>query len=146
MIPEFVQAFDKQRKMLAKQFREYQPREYIDIVRAVVDAIQQVLVMPEEVDTVRQWLTAKRIVEAQTGSYQGDSVYLIPSTLYSECFYVWVEYGSCSSCDTLQGIHDLGDSTADPATDKQVEEYMSLALHVVQSIKRLPGRGEKSEK
>jgi hypothetical protein len=43
-------------------------------------------------------------------------------------------YGSCSGCDTLQAISSYDD---DLPNDEQVRDYMMLALHLVQKIKRL---------
>jgi hypothetical protein len=47
-----------------------------------------------------------------------------------------VGYGSCSGCDTLQGISDY--SHAAP-NEKQIDDYMTLALHIVQGFKAVHG-------
>ena len=49
-----------------------------------------------------------------------------------------VGYGSCSGCDTLEGIRHYND---DKPTEEQVRDYMTLALHIVQGMKRM-GDGE----
>lgn len=70
------------------------------------------------------------------GHYQGTLVFLVPEKCYQPNTY-WVfkvSYGSCSGCDTLQAIHNYGD---DPPTEKEVEEYFTLILHMIQSAKKI---------
>jgi len=38
----------------------------------------------------------------------------------------------CSGCDTLEGIRGYEDGTP---TDEQANEYLTLALHIVQRLK-----------
>ena len=51
-----------------------------------------------------------------------------------EYWYVKVGYGSCSGCDTLEGIRDYPD---EPPTKEQIDAYMTLALHIVQGFKSM---------
>jgi len=48
----------------------------------------------------------------------------------------FVSYGSCSGCDTLEAIRDY---SGDTPTEKQLDEYMTLALHVVQGLRQISG-------
>ena len=54
-----------------------------------------------------------------------------------EYWYVRVRYGCCSGCDTLQALEGLGDEI----TDEEVKGYMTLSLHVVQSLKAMSDEG-----
>lgn len=51
-------------------------------------------------------------------------------------WYVLVGYGSCSGCDTLEGIRNY-DNT--PPNENQVQEYWTLCLHVAQGLKEMEG-------
>lgn len=51
--------------------------------------------------------------------------------LYST-FYTSVDYGSCSGCDTLLEINRY--KTDELPTEKQVDEYMQLALNLIQNM------------
>ena len=82
------------------------------------------------------------IVEADQDGYQGEKIWLIPYDSFS-CpeKYIWTHtyYGSCAGCDTLKGIahYDYGYPTCE-----QVEEYLTLALHLLQRMKPLMTREE----
>lgn len=45
-----------------------------------------------------------------------------------------VGYGSCSGCDTLEAIRDY---SSEKPTPEQVKDYMALALHIVQGLKKM---------
>lgn len=73
------------------------------------------------------------------GDYQGTLLFVIPKRCYqpNACSYLmtYVEYGSCSCCDTMLAI--LGSKT-------MVDDLMTLALHMVQRMVR-PFGGEMDE-
>ena len=70
------------------------------------------------------------------GDYQGTLLFVIPERTYQpgagDYLMTYVEYGSCSCCDTMLAI--LG-------SDTMVEDLMTLALHMIQRMIR-PFRGE----
>jgi hypothetical protein len=72
------------------------------------------------------------------GDYQGTQLFLIPEDTYqpsaSNYLVTYTYYGSCSGCDTLQGIHGYED---DLPNEEQVNDYMSLCLHLIQRMKSL---------
>ena len=76
----------------------------------------------------------ERIHRIDDGNYQGTLVYVIGEKGYQpdKYWYVKVDYGSCSGCDTLEGIRDYTD---DAPTDEQAKDYMTVALHIVQGMK-----------
>ena len=73
------------------------------------------------------------------GDYQGTLLFVIPERCYQpnaeNYLMTYVEYGSCSCCDTMLAI--LGSDTI-------VEDLMTLALHMIQHM-ICPFRGELNE-
>jgi hypothetical protein len=49
---------------------------------------------------------------------------------------VRINYGSCTACDTLLSISGYSN---EPPNNKQISEYMTLALHVVQGLREMGG-------
>ena len=129
MIKEFVTRWEENKSKARKAFSEKHPDEYVDIVREVVKAL--------ETDEYAELAPdPNRIHIIDDGGYQGTLLFIIAEKGYqpSKYYSVFVSYGSCSGCDTLQGITEYSD---DPPTDSQVEQYMTLALHIVQGLKVL---------
>lgn len=128
MIQEFVDRFMADKPRLRAVFTTEHP-EYGDIVAEVVESIR---------DKEKTWGSPdpKRITKIDHGDYQGTLVYVIGEGGYQPDQYwtVKMDYGSCSVCDTLQAIR--GNSFGSP-TKEQVDDYMTLALHIVQQIKEI---------
>ena len=76
------------------------------------------------------------ILSIDHGDYQGTLLFIIAASGYqpNKYWFVKVDYGSCSGCDTLEGIRCYSDG---PPSDAQVADYMTLALHILQGIKPL---------
>ena len=129
MIQEFVDAFMASKQQLRDKFSEKNP-EYIDIVRAVISVMPGGYGQPD----------AEIVHEIDDGDYQGTLVYVIGAKGYQpyDYWYVRVCYGSCSGCDTLKSIMSDGDYGEHPNSN-QVDQYMTLALHVVQGLKKMGG-------
>lgn len=127
MIQKFVDRYMDRKDELRALFAEKHPEEYKSIVQAVVKVLHG-----EYEDGSPD---PERIVEVDHGDYQGTLVYIIGATGYQPRTYwaVMVGYGSCSGCDTLQAI--CGGYSDDPPTEEQINDYMTLALHIVQKIK-----------
>lgn len=128
MIDAFVKAWDANKGMIRASFSKH-PDNYIDVVRAVVEMLHASLDAYEKPDP-------ERIHEIDDGDYQGTLVFVIGCTGYQpdRYWYLKVGYGSCSGCDTLQGISDY---RSEPPTDEQADDYMTLALHVLQGMKEM---------
>lgn len=122
MIQKFVNAFEKNKAAIREHFGKETPQRYFDVVKNVIAHLSNEEYGNPDPD---------RIEEIDHGDYQGTLVYVIGSRGYQpyQYWYVKVEYGSCSGCDTLQ--HILDDS------DNVVDELMTLALHIVQELKEL---------
>lgn len=128
VIQEFVDRFMAKKPELEAKFREAHPSGYIDIVRAVVE-----VVTTDAYDDI----DPSRIHEIDDGDCEGTLLFAIAAKGYhpSDYWSVFVSYGSCSGCDTLQAI--WSDASDDEPTDDQVSQYMTLALHIVQGLKKI---------
>lgn len=139
MIKKFIKRFDAKRDELREHFRTNEPISYMDIVGEVVKAIS---------DPNEDYRTPdpERIHVIDDGDYQGTLVFVIGATGYQPSLYWYVTwgYGSCGGCDTLQGIRDEGHYEEEP-TKEQLDQYMMLALHILQGIKEMYGEDEEDE-
>lgn len=128
MIKSFVDSFMKNKDAIRECFSEKHPESYQDIVRIVISFMNS-----GEYDQP----DADRIHIIDDGAYQGTLVFVIGSRGYQPdtYWYVMVAYGSCSGCDTFQAINDYCDDGK--PTEQQVNDYMTLALHIVQNLRRM---------
>jgi hypothetical protein len=128
MIKPFVDAFMERKGEIRDKWRQEPPGSYIDVVKGVVE------ILPE--NNWGQKPDPERIHQIDDGDYQGTLVFVIGSTGYqpSDYWNVMVGYGSCSGCDTLEAIRSWRDG---PVTERQLDDYMSLALHVVQGLRSM---------
>ncbi len=126
MIKEFVEKFENNKAKIEDLFREKHPNDYKEVVKNVVSVLT---------DDEYGSIDPERIHVIDDGDYQGTLLFIIAATGYqpSEYWYVKVYYGSCSGCDTLESIRDYSDGKP---TDEQVKDYMTLALHIVQGLKK----------
>lgn len=121
MIKKFVEQYEANKARLEKLWSTKHPESYAEIVKEVVK-------------TIGEPLDVNRITEIDHGNYQGTLVYVIAVEGYqpSDYFSVAINYGSCSVCDTLEGIRDYESGV--PKAE-QITQYMTLCLHVVQGLK-----------
>jgi len=132
MIHKFVARFMDGKAELRNQFKENEPTQYKDIVKAVITLVR-------DEDDYEYNPDPNNITIINDGDYQGTLLFIIPETGYQprEYWYVKVWYGSCGGCDTLQGIHDDGDWETEEPTEGQLDDYMTLTLHIVQNLKKM---------
>lgn len=129
MEARFIERFDSKRdeikETLAFLLDTYKYGiDYRDIVSIVIDAIHEGDGDPNP----------NAISEIDDGDYQGTLLFVIPEDVYHpyDYWYVRVFYGSCSGCDTLQGILYDSDSK-----EQQINDLFTLALHIFQGLKKL---------
>lgn len=129
-----VEQWDKNKHRLEKDIREnfsyYNDAEYGDLVAKVVD-----LIFNDEDDILYD---SENITEVDNGDYQGTLLYLIPEKSYQPSEYqylmTYVDYGSCSGCDTLQSIQMwIFDEADEKRKEEFVKDMMGLCLHLVQN-------------
>jgi len=131
MIQTFVNRFIENKDLIRAIFRERHPEDYLEILKNVVSIISDSRDAPRP--------DPERIHVIDDSDYQGTLVFIIGETGYqpSAYWYVRVIYGSCSSCDILERIRYSDPSLNDKPTKTQVDDYMTLALHIVQNLKRM---------
>jgi len=87
-----------------------------------------------------------KITEINNGDYQGTLLFVIGGKGYQPCvnehWFTAVEYGSCSCCDTLQGISGWDCKLP---TEDQTQQYWTLCLHMMQRMKRFKEDDEYNE-
>lgn len=129
MIKEFVEKFERNKSKVEVCFREKHPEDYKEVVKNVVSVLAD-----DEYGSIG--IDPERIHVIDDGDYQGMLLFVIAETGNppSDYWYVAVSYGSCSGCDTLQNIRSYSD---EKPTDEQVKDYMTLALHIVQGLKKI---------
>lgn len=80
------------------------------------------------------------ITKIDDGDYQGTLMFLIPFDTYqpssSDYLLTFVEYGSCSCCDTLQSIQAYGFSNEEALNPGQVKGFMSLCKDIINNTIR----------
>lgn len=132
MIPEWVEAWEKAKPAIRKEFESRKcPSSYEEIVKIVIGKMFE----------ADNWgdPDKDRIHVIDDGNYQGTLLFVIASSGYQPDKY-WVlkvSYGSCSGCDTLAAIDKDGDWNSGLTSPGQVGDLMTLALHIVQSAKEI---------
>lgn len=131
MIKEFCLAWEKNKGKLEEYFRTTEQGEYHgydDLVKLLFD-----IVINPSIEDNYYWFDTKNILVIDDGDYQGTQVFVLHRDKYQpnveDYVYTNAYYGSCSYCDTLQGIHGYESGLPD---EQQVEDYMSLCLHLLQ--------------
>ena len=96
--------------------------EYKDLVKLTV-----MFILNDE----NEW-DVNKITEIDDGDYQGTLLYLIPEDTYqpnsSEYLMTFVEYGSCSGCDTLQEIQCFLDVRS---RDESIDDLINLCKDLI---------------
>lgn len=126
MIQEFINIYLKNKDSLKEKIGQSYPGCYQDLVRMVIETLNP--------DGEFDLPDSARIHQIDDGDYQGTLLFVIAATGYQplDYWYVKVSYGSCSACDTLEGIRNYEN---EKPTEQQVNDYMSLCLHIVEGLK-----------
>ena len=145
MIKEFIDAWNANKEELRKYFSETEQSEYCKyqiILQRILEKVINPYLKENETDILNSF-SIKDIKVIDYGDYQGTLIIIFHEDTFqpdsSETYYTIVEYGSCSGCDTLLGIIDYGNGLPN---EKQVNDYMTLALHLIQRTKRFEENDE----
>lgn len=137
MIKEIVDKWDQNKNRLEEAIRTTD-MEYASYKTLVEFIVQYILNNPDDSEDWNNF-DAKKIHEIDDGDYQGTLLFLIPKNRYQpdedEYLVTYVDYGSCSGCDTLMEIQSYDYN--DLPTCRQVNDYMRLCLHLIQNMKYL---------
>ena len=139
MIKYCLEKWDKNKTALEneirKNYKKYMTCAYIELVKSVVNFVMN----DENNSSFNRW-DAERIHEIDDGDYGGTLIYLIPTDDYepsaSDYLVTFVEYGTCSGCDTLLYLQSLIDCDAASFTDNQIKEYMQLCKDIVTNTRK----------
>ena len=125
-----VERFMENKKRIEEKIKERPPEIYKELVEIVVEQLAEKDDFGEPSFGTMDW---RKIHEIDDGDYQGTLLFIIPENCYQpyDYWYVKVCYGSCSGCDTLEAIK------FDTEEKDQLKDYMALALHIVQKIKKM---------
>ncbi len=128
MITKFVDNFMKGKGELRKVFEKAHPKEYVDIVEAVIEVISDGDCSDPDPATIQAIKNGD--------DYQGSTLFVINDDMCTVEKYwcVAISYGSCSTCDIIERIREFPD---DKPNVQQVDDYITLCLHIVQNIKEL---------
>lgn len=141
MIKEFVAAWDKNKDKLREYIATHDEAKlgsYLDLVKLLFD----VVINPEvakatEDGWYKKYLTYQtdKILVIDDCRYQGCMLFILHKNFddpgVSDYVYTSVYYGSCSYCDTLQGIWDRNWGGA--PDEQQINDLMTLCLHLLQN-------------
>jgi hypothetical protein len=132
MIQRFCDRFIEKKEELAKMIREDEPSSYKNLFEMVCKVLY-------DDDDPYMSPNYQKVHRIDDGHYQGTLLFVVPADDYQPSTY-WatkVGYGSCSACDTFQGIQDQRGWDDEEVTDQQVEDYLRIALHLVQEMKEI---------
>lgn len=142
MIKEFCEAWEQNNEKLRSYISTHKQKEY-DTYTELVRILFEYCINPymDELSIATCGNISFSIDEMtviDNGDYQGTLLFIIPRNTYqpntSDYIFTSVYYGSCSCCDTLQGIHEYGyDNFPD---EEQIKDYMSLLLNILQNCNR----------
>lgn len=83
-------------------------------------------------DSMYRKLDIEHMTHIDNGDYQGTHIFLIPFDTYQpgagEYLMTYVDYGSCSGCDTLLRITGYLDP---PYNEQQIKDLITLCRHIV---------------
>lgn len=135
MLTILLHKWDENKDILIENIKsidEIGKLEYLDLVKLTFSSIYN---NGRDInERAYRLLDCESITEIDNGDYQGTLLYLIPFETYQPCEYEYlmtnVSYGSCSGCDTLQGIVSYSDKRAN---DDQVKELLALCKDIITS-------------
>lgn len=138
MIKEFCLAWEKNKDKLKKYLRTT-PQGNYSSYEALVKLIFKIVINPDE--RIYERYDTKNIVSIDDGDHQGTLIFILHRDAYqpdlSDYVFTSVDYGSCSGCDTLLFISEYEDGLP---SDEQVEDYMTLCLHLLEHCKFMVGK------
>lgn len=129
MIEKFVRIWDEHKEEVEEVYRANHPNDYFSIVENIITLLNK---YDEDYNK-----PSTKVHAINDGDYQGTLLFLIPTDTYQPdgYYYVKVYYGSCSGCDTLEGIRIYEYDKA--PSEEQVKDYMMLSLHIIQCLKMI---------
>ena len=135
MIQEIIKKWEENKYKLEEYFSTTKQEKFASY-EAIVQQIFELVINSDE-DSYERFNVNKMTV-IDDGNYQGTQIFIIPKDTYQpnidDYLITHTYYGSCSGCDVIEGIRNYSSGLP---TEQQVKEYMILALHLVQKMKRI---------
>lgn len=137
MLQDLIKQWEENKQKLEEYFRTTKQDEYDEYKKIVKKIVE--IVLTDGYNGCDY--DASKVTVVDNGNYQGTQIFLIPTDTYQpdieDYLITHTYYGSCSGCDTLEGIS--GYSWELP-NEEQVKQYMTLSLHLVQKMYRIKDR------
>ena len=137
MIPQIIKQWEDNKHLLQEYFATTKQDEYSESYLFILKKIFEI-VITKTVSGYEDGYNWNEISMVDNGECQGTQIFLIPDKTYEpeidNYLVTNTYYGSCSGCDTLLSI---GSYDTDLPTPKQVTQYMTLSLHLVQKLREL---------
>ena len=135
MIQEIIKKWDKNKYKLEEYFSTTKQEKY-GSYEAIIQQIFELVINSDEYSY--EMFNINKMTVIDDGDYQGTQIFIIPKDTYQpnidDYLITHTYYGSCSGCDVLECIRNYSSGLP---TEQQVKEYMILALHLVQKMKRI---------
>ena len=146
MLKYCLKMWDKNRDKLQKDIESDTKLNSCDY-KYLVEKVISIIFNDEDADYNHKW-DAGNITAIDNGDYQGTLLFVIPKDGYqpdeTDYLITFVNYGSCSGCDTLLAIQEWKEN-AKP-TEEQVKDYMTLCKDLVCNIVKPYNSGWRNEK
>lgn len=131
----FVKTWDENKQKLEEYFKTHKQEEYCTDYKTIFQKTLEYVVNGYKGENFNYSDDDIKVVDY--GDYQGTLIFIFSEETYqpteNQTYYTTVYYGSCSGCDTLQAIHEY--DYDEVPNKEQLEDYMTLALHLIQHIK-----------
>jgi hypothetical protein len=128
-----LEAWDKNNNLLKDYFKATEQNKYNSYLKLLKKTIEIIF------EGKYNYPNYEKITEIDYGDWQGTLVFILANKEYQPAlkdhWYTAVGYGSCSGCDTLLAIAGYDDDKL--PNEKQVEDYWTLCLHMMQKMKRM---------
>ena len=135
MIQEIIKRWEENKYKLEEYFSTTKQEKFASY-EAIVQKIFELVINSDEDSYERFNINKMTVID--DGDYQGTQIFIIPKDTYQpnidDYLITHTYYGSCSGCDVIEGIRNYSSGLP---TEQQVKEYMILALHLVQKMKRI---------
>jgi hypothetical protein len=132
-----INLWEKNKESLQEYFTTTNQENYSSYKSLVKIIVEYILNNHKENYDIPMY-DVEHITVIDDGDYQGTQLFLIPEATYqpnsNEYLVIYTYYGSCSGCDMLQAINEYEDGLPNK---EQVDDYMTLCLHLVQHMKPL---------
>ena len=135
MIRTFIDAWNTYKGEL-EEYLKITPQDQYDDYKLLVKLLFDRCINPylNDINETKFVTNIDSIDEIDNGDYQGCFIFILHKDTYQPSVYEHVYthnyYGSCSGCDTLQGIRDYPYDSL--PNEDQIHDYMLLLLNILQ--------------